>query len=235
MDTHVAPEAQFTSAFSSGQSETASDPSIIASVSRLGEATDPYRKDVLEMLFRLFNREGMRLIPVVEFASLLPELERLRLDSNLASKEVVGIDLVRRDGKSWSDVHVPRGGLAPYYNPLDPRVQAAMQNVIDELVERYAHHPAFAGGALQLGAETFAQFPDDNWGYDRLTRKRFADAVGVEAVSRLQDSSAADAEKSLWLNWRATQLGAFYKTLRATISHRRENARLFLLGARMLD
>ncbi len=201
----------------------------------LGEAKDPYRKDVLEMLFRLFNREGMRLVPVVEFASLLPELERLRLDRNLASKELVGVDLVRRDGKSWSDVHVPRGGLAPYYNPLDPRVQTAMQNVVDELVERYAHHPAFAGVALQLGAETFAQFPDDNWGYDRVTRKRFADAVGVEAVSRLQDSLAADAEKSLWLNWRATQLGAFYKTLRTTISHRRENARLFLLGSRMLD
>lgn len=201
----------------------------------LGAATDPHRKDVLEMLFRLFNREGMRLIPAVEFASLLPELERLRLDPDLTSRELAGVDLVRRDGKSWSDVHVPRGGLAPYYNPVDARVQAAMRNVIDELVDRYAHHPAFAGVALQLGAETFAQFPDDNWGWDQATRKRFANAVGVEAVSRFQDSPAADAEKSLWLNWRATQLGAFYKSLRTTISHRRENARLFLLGSRMLD
>src|SRR5271154_5883556 len=36
-DTQVAPEAQFNSAFSSGQSETASEPSAIDSVSRLGE------------------------------------------------------------------------------------------------------------------------------------------------------------------------------------------------------
>ncbi|MBB77085.1 MAG: hypothetical protein CMJ75_21475 [Planctomycetaceae bacterium] len=201
----------------------------------LRQAADPHRKDVLEMLFRLFNREGLRLVPAIEFASLLPELERLRLDDNLAPQALVGIDLVRRDGKLWSDVHVPRSGLAPYYNPLDPRVQAAMQNVVDELVDRYAHHPAFAGVALQLGAETFAQFPDDNWGWDQPTRKRFADAVGVEVVSRFQHAPVADAEKSLWLNWRATQLGAFYKTLRTTISHRRENARLFLLGSRMLD
>ena len=40
-DTQVAPEAQFSSALSSGQSETASEPSRIASVSRLGEATEP--------------------------------------------------------------------------------------------------------------------------------------------------------------------------------------------------
>jgi len=40
-DTHVAPDAQFSSAFSIGQSDTASEPSSIASVSRLGEATEP--------------------------------------------------------------------------------------------------------------------------------------------------------------------------------------------------
>ena len=38
-ETQVAPLAQFRSAFRSGQSETASEPSAIASVSRLGLAT----------------------------------------------------------------------------------------------------------------------------------------------------------------------------------------------------
>ena len=40
-DTQVAPEAQLSSALSSGQSDTASEPSFIASVSRLGLATEP--------------------------------------------------------------------------------------------------------------------------------------------------------------------------------------------------
>jgi hypothetical protein len=40
-ETQVAPLAQFNSALSSGQSETASEPSSIASVSRLGLATEP--------------------------------------------------------------------------------------------------------------------------------------------------------------------------------------------------
>ena len=41
MLTHVAPLAQFSSALSNGQSDTASDPSSIPSVSRFGLATDP--------------------------------------------------------------------------------------------------------------------------------------------------------------------------------------------------
>ena len=41
IDTHEAPQAVLTSALSSGQSATASEPSRIASVSRCGDATDP--------------------------------------------------------------------------------------------------------------------------------------------------------------------------------------------------
>jgi hypothetical protein len=41
IDTHDAPEAVFSSAFSSGQSATASLPSFMLSVSRKGEATEP--------------------------------------------------------------------------------------------------------------------------------------------------------------------------------------------------
>ena len=36
---------------------------------------DPVRKDVLEMLFRLFDREGLTLVPAVQFSSTLEELE----------------------------------------------------------------------------------------------------------------------------------------------------------------
>ena len=41
----------------------------------LAGGQDPMRKDVLEMLLRLFDREGLSLVPAVEFASPLPELE----------------------------------------------------------------------------------------------------------------------------------------------------------------
>jgi hypothetical protein len=41
IDPQVVPEAQLNNAFSSGQSVTASEPSRIASVSRLGTGTEP--------------------------------------------------------------------------------------------------------------------------------------------------------------------------------------------------
>ncbi len=40
-------------------------------------AQDPVRKDVLELLFRLFDREGLQLVPALQFAAPLPELEAL--------------------------------------------------------------------------------------------------------------------------------------------------------------
>ena len=54
-DTQVAPEAVFKSAFKSGQSDTASEPSFIASVSRLGEATEPESKWSRPMTMGAFN------------------------------------------------------------------------------------------------------------------------------------------------------------------------------------
>jgi hypothetical protein len=41
----------------------------------LETALDPVRKDVLEMMFRMFDREGLSLVPMVEFVSPLPALE----------------------------------------------------------------------------------------------------------------------------------------------------------------
>ncbi len=43
------------------------------------QGQDPYRKDALELLFRLFDRDRMRLIPSLQFAAPLPRLETLRL------------------------------------------------------------------------------------------------------------------------------------------------------------
>ena len=39
---------------------------------------DPIRKDVLEMMFRLCDRQAAQLIPAMHFATPLPELEQLK-------------------------------------------------------------------------------------------------------------------------------------------------------------
>ena len=54
-ETHVAPDAVFNNALSNGQSDTASEPSRMASVSRLGEATDPESRWSRPMTTGAFN------------------------------------------------------------------------------------------------------------------------------------------------------------------------------------
>ena len=108
-------------------------------------AQDPMRKDVLEMLFRLFDRDGLQLIPSLEFAMPLPELEAIR---RRGGPEAKGIEWVGPRRRRWCSTYTARRGLAPYYNTLDPRVQDAMLAVVRELVSRYAAHPAFAGPGL---------------------------------------------------------------------------------------
>jgi hypothetical protein len=114
------------------------------------------RKDVLEALFRLFDREQLQLIPAVDFAAPLPELEAVRRHG---TDETQGIEWVGADGNTWCQTYAARRGLAPYYNPLDPRVQEAMLNVVREIATRYASHAAFTGLAVRLSGSGYGQLP----------------------------------------------------------------------------
>src|SRR5690606_37620498 len=95
---------------------------------------DIQRKDVLELLYRLFDRAGFVLIPQLQFSTPLPALER-----QLAAQgsDAHGIELIGRDGRTWRESRPIRRGLAPYYNPLHPAVQSAILEVVRELVDRY--------------------------------------------------------------------------------------------------
>ncbi len=190
----------------------------------LTSGQDVIRKDVLEMLFRLFEQAGLELIPVVQFATPLPALESLLRDSSI---DATGIELVNADGKRWPEVHGISVGMAPYYNPLDRRVQQSMLSVIREIVTRYGDHPSFAGVTVALAPDGFSQLPDVDWGLDDATVSRFQEAL----TSRRPDAVAADFAQQLrhlaqreimlppdkrspmiknWLAWRSQQLADLY-------------------------
>ena len=85
---------------------------------------DPVRKDVLEMLFRLFDREGLKLVPAVQFSSTLGDLEA---SCARPGNEAEGIRLTGARGERGANLQGTDHGMAPHYNPLDPRVQDAMR------------------------------------------------------------------------------------------------------------
>jgi len=207
-------------------------------------AQDPVRKDVLEMVFRLLDREGMQLVPTIEFAAPLPELEAVR---RRGGPEAAGIEWIGPEGTTWPQVHAPRRGLAPYYNVLHPRVQEAMLGVVRELLQRYAHHPSLGGLAIRLSADGYAQLPGPEWGLDDDTVGRFERETNLSIPGSGPQRYAERASALLgqhrrsWLQWRAAQLAKFHFALheevKRAVAARRPDAkpRLYLAGAGMFD
>lgn len=198
---------------------------------------DPVRKDVLEMLFQLFDREGLQLIPALEFGAPLPELEAFRR-TGLAESQ--GLCWIGPDGSAWTDHYQAMRGLAPYYNALHPRVQEAMLAVVRELVGTYAQHPSFAGLGLQLSAHGYAQLPGPDWGMDDATIARFQQDTRVrvpgEGPGRFAQRAAfltGEARKA-WLDWRAEQLSRFHRRIAMEVNAIRPHTRLYLAGAESL-
>ena len=200
----------------------------------LDAGQDPLRKDVLELLFRIFDREELQLIPAMEFASPLPELEAIL---RRGGPESAGVRWIGRAGLPLTEVLPSAQGSSPYYNVLHPRVQEGMLRAVRELVSRYAHHPSFAGLSLQLSGHGYAQLPGPQWGLDDVTIAAFeADtaikipAAGTEKFADRADFISARCQTQ-WLNWRAARLAAFYGRVEAEFKGIRPSARLYLAGA----
>jgi len=181
---------------------------------------DPIRKDVLEMMFRIFDREGLKLIPALHLSGTTPRLERLRLDR--ANGE--GVALVNRQGGSRYDGQNRLGSPPPFYNAIDPRVQAETKRIVREVIERYADHASFGGIALQSGADTWTQFPDEFWGVDGRTVRRFmaetsqgdnkADARLDKSIDRILDKPD---ERFSWMRWRASLLSRLHREIETEV------------------
>ena len=209
-------------------------------------AQDPVRKDALELLFRLFDREQLTLIPTVQFSAPLPELEQLK-----RLRDVPGIELIGSDGKNWLETHPPRDGLGPYYNPLHPAVQQAMTNVVRELAQRYGHHRSFGGISIELASEGYAQLPWGDSALDDDTIARFEQATRIrllgEGPNRFEtraasltgrdssDSRQAAQRQMAWLLWRNSQIAAFHGRLAQEVVAAHRGARLYLAGTTLLD
>jgi hypothetical protein len=194
---------------------------------------DAQRKDVVELLFRLFDREGLTLIPSLDFTAPLPALEMARREAPDS-----GLELVDRHGKPWRGRQ--RQPSAACYNPLDQRVQDAMIAVVRELVHRYHHHPSFGGVALQLTADGYAQLPGSDAGFDEQTLARFQEATKVR-LSAGERSLAGRAalllgkERAEWLKWRAETMGAFYRRMQVEMAVERPGLKLYLAGSGLFD
>jgi len=196
---------------------------------------DPKRKDALELLFRLFDREQLVLIPAMQFAAPLPEIEALL---RAGGPQSVGLEWIDANGrvKAASDA-----GPSANYNLLDPRVQQAMLRAVSEVIDRYAGHPSFGGLALQLSPETYAQLPAGPGGFDDATVARFEKAMATKVPGAGQQRFVARANyfagggREAWLAWRSSVVGDFHRRIEQLVASRHEGAKLYIAGGAMLE
>lgn len=200
---------------------------------------DPVRKDGLEMLLRMFDRERLRLIPTLDFSAPLPRLEETLRRGGAASASVRWIGPA---GTPWDESLAGRRTIGPYYNVLDPRVQEEMLSVVREVVRGYGQHPSFAALALKLSADGYAQLPGPEWGLDDATIDRFqrdcrmqVPGEGPQRFAQRSQFFAGDPARRVWLQWRADQLYHFYRRVHEELIAVRPGCRLYLAGAEILS
>ena len=175
---------------------------------------DPQPKDVLDLLCRVYAAEGLKLVPGMAFDGPVPELE-----AALAAGDpgAAGIACVGRDGRP---LRTPHG---VHYNVLDPRVQAAVERQVRELVGRVRGCGAVEGLALLLSHEGWLHLPGAAAGLDDATFARFLESVGTREPEAGAERFARRAEmvegrlRDLWLEWRADVVAAFHARLAAAI------------------
>ena len=200
-----------------------------------GSGQDPRRKDALEMFFRLFDREQLTLIPALQFAAPLPEIEALE---RAGGTDAVGLQWIGVNGRPQQPADASAGAG---YNLLDPRVQQAMLAAVREVVSRYAGHPSFGGVALQLSPETYAQLPAGSGGFDDQTVARFEQATATRVPGEGAERFAARARyfdgpgRQAWLDWRSRVVADFHRRIEQEIAARHPEAKLYLAGGTMLD
>ena len=183
------------------------------------DGRDPHRKDVLELMFRLCDRENLTLIPMIDFSTPLPALER-RIH---AKNGVNGLRLINADGETWLNKYGTRRGQAPYYNVLNANVQEAMLDVVREIARRYQHHPSFGGIQIGMTPVTFSHLPGIDWAFDTNTIGRFLEDTKTRIpkgyrLAKARQHLLSPEVKPVWVRWRIDQLSDFYARMQAELA-----------------
>ena len=185
---------------------------------------DPLRKDILRMLFKMFERSQLKLIPALSLSSPLPELERLK---QISAGEP-GIDLVDFR-QSW---RTPDQGHLPRYNPLDVRVQKEVIKIVEQLVDRYAEHSSLAGVAVLSRPESYTLLPGREWCYDEQTVDQFFANGPIDLEGELTRQEMNDqllnAYQPEWIQWRLNRITLWYQQIADRLRQRRDGLKLFM-------
>lgn len=196
---------------------------------------DPFRKDVVGLLIRMFDREGLQLVPA--FALSGPD-SMLEWEGSADNSRRASHQLTDYSGQSPPD----DARDLPRYNPLDRTVQQRAVDQIEEFVQRYRSIRSFRSMgdvALMCRPDCWTMLPGHRWAFDTETLDQFFRSL----PPAMQDELPVDFEQRIallfdqlqppWLQWRNDTMSSFYERLANRISETNPNARLLIAPLRM--
>ncbi len=167
-------------------------------------ASDPIRKDVLELLFQQFSSNELTLVPKIQIPRYVAKLESL----------IQSLPSERFNDLRLQDVN---GNRSQAYNVLDPKVQETVREILLEVVTRYSHHSSFGGVVIQIGENDQLTFVSGQIGFNESIVKEFIAEKTIQLVSDEKFDSIAERVKSLhakeFQKWRADRLANFFTDL----------------------
>ena len=165
-------------------------------------------------MFRVFDRAGLCAGPVARIHQPLPQIESL---VHSTDAQTDGIELVGPGGLTCAR-HIARSPpRAPRYNLLDDRVQRALLEVVNEVVQRYGRHPSLRGVAVNLSSRGYAVLPGLEWGLDDATIEQFERETGIQLDATgpnrfaLRQRRLTGEHADAWREWRAARVTQFYQ------------------------
>ncbi|MDR0522304.1 MAG: hypothetical protein LBH00_10695 [Planctomycetaceae bacterium] len=206
--------------------------------------TMPVHPGHLELLFRLFDREELTLIPAVEFNRPIRPLEKILDEHPELTAELL--------------ISNPKDTLNRRYNLLHPVVQQAMGQIVSDLTDHFGHHPSFGGVSVILSPESYAQLPfalyvPDDYTFALFRQETAADNLPFPDEEQLRQTVSSEQfllQKNnqrlrflqsspkvweTWVRWRAAKVSGFYAGLACQTATKKPAAKLYLLGGKMFD
>ena len=183
----------------------------------LSDGQDPFRKDVLRMMLKMFEREGLTLVPAFSFSHPLMDIEARR-DQSLSPQ---AFDLVDKSQ------NVPQSfDKQPRYNPLNEGVQISVLNTLRNFVARYRDSRSLGGITLICQPNTYTMLAGDQWTHNAHTIDRFMNSF---------DSQSVDQSEDQWIQWRADQMTNWYQALADLVVRNIDGGQLFIAPVGLYD
>lgn len=191
------------------------------------DGRDVIPKDVIELLLRMLDREGLHVLLGLHFDGALPPTLTRHLNADES------LELMDASGRVWSRSTSPTLRTAPRYNPLHATVQGVLERSVEDLLQRYGKHSSFRGVVVEMGGAGHLSFGGDRWGYDPATIDNFFRSLGgqfpIDPKEKIQ--LVQNRYRSAFMQWRASQLTQFIQRLGQRIRNKRSDLRLVVSTA----